>query len=104
MKEGALLVPQRAVSELQGTYQVAVVGTDKKVSTVCALYPPQSFDQIVYALGGTTPTNFLKAIGIAFDGSVPGRLRNQCTRVVSDRRFECWKEGWLYQSGVQHGS
>lgn len=32
MKVGALLVPQRAVSELQGSYQVAVVGTDKKVS------------------------------------------------------------------------
>jgi len=32
LKEGALLVPQRAVSELQGTYQVAVVGADKKVS------------------------------------------------------------------------
>jgi thioredoxin reductase (NADPH) len=32
---------------------------------------PQSFDHIVYALGGTTPTNFLKAAGIAFDGSAP---------------------------------
>jgi len=31
-KEGALLVPQRAVSELQGSYQVAVVGVDNKVS------------------------------------------------------------------------
>ncbi|HEY0430702.1 MAG TPA: FAD-dependent oxidoreductase, partial [Pyrinomonadaceae bacterium] len=31
----------------------------------------QSFDHIVYALGGTTPTNFLKAIGIAFDGEAP---------------------------------
>ena len=31
-KEAALLVPQRAVSELQGSYQVAVVGADKKVS------------------------------------------------------------------------
>lgn len=29
--EGALLVPQRAVTELQGSYQVAVVGTDNKV-------------------------------------------------------------------------
>jgi membrane fusion protein (multidrug efflux system) len=28
----ALLVPQRAVTELQGTYQVAVVGSDNKVS------------------------------------------------------------------------
>jgi membrane fusion protein, multidrug efflux system len=31
-KKGALLVPQRAVSELQGSYQVAVVGNDNKVS------------------------------------------------------------------------
>ncbi len=29
---GALLVPQRAVQEVQGTYQVAVVGADNKVS------------------------------------------------------------------------
>jgi len=32
IREGALLVPQRAVSELQGSYQVAVVGGDNKVS------------------------------------------------------------------------
>ncbi len=32
IREGALLVPQRAVTELQGNYQVAVVGTDNKVS------------------------------------------------------------------------
>jgi membrane fusion protein (multidrug efflux system) len=31
-QENALMVPQRAVSELQGTYQVAVVGQDNKVS------------------------------------------------------------------------
>jgi RND family efflux transporter MFP subunit len=31
-RTGALLVPQRAVTELQGTYQVAVVGSDNKVS------------------------------------------------------------------------
>src|SRR6266850_1993126 len=31
-KADALLVPQRAVTELQGSYQVAVVGTDNKVS------------------------------------------------------------------------
>jgi len=30
-KKGALLVPQKAVSELQGNYQVAVVGSDNKV-------------------------------------------------------------------------
>jgi RND family efflux transporter MFP subunit len=32
MQQGALLVPQRAVSELQGGYQVAVIGGDDKVS------------------------------------------------------------------------
>jgi RND family efflux transporter MFP subunit len=32
LQEGALLVPQRAVTELQGGYQVAVVGSDDKVS------------------------------------------------------------------------
>jgi RND family efflux transporter MFP subunit len=31
-REGALLVPQRAIMELQGTHQVAVVGPDNKVS------------------------------------------------------------------------
>jgi thioredoxin reductase (NADPH) len=36
-----------------------------------AVFATQSFDHIVYALGGTTPTNFLKSAGIAFDGSAP---------------------------------
>jgi membrane fusion protein (multidrug efflux system) len=31
-RQGALLVPQRAVQELQGTHQVAVVGADNKVA------------------------------------------------------------------------
>ncbi|HKS41789.1 MAG TPA: efflux RND transporter periplasmic adaptor subunit, partial [Blastocatellia bacterium] len=31
LKEGALVVPQRAVTELQGRYSVAVVGSDNKV-------------------------------------------------------------------------
>ncbi|MGE5346850.1 MAG: efflux RND transporter periplasmic adaptor subunit [Acidithiobacillales bacterium] len=32
LKKGAILVPQRAVGELQGTHQVAVVGADNKVT------------------------------------------------------------------------
>ena len=32
MRKGALLLPQRAVTELQGGYQVAVVGPDNRVS------------------------------------------------------------------------
>lgn len=34
VKKGAMLVPQRAVNELQGGFQVAVVGSDNKVSMV----------------------------------------------------------------------
>ena len=33
VRTGALLVPQRAVSELQGSFQLRVVGADNKVST-----------------------------------------------------------------------
>jgi membrane fusion protein (multidrug efflux system) len=32
MKKGAMIIPQEAVNELQGSYQVAVVGDDNKVS------------------------------------------------------------------------
>jgi RND family efflux transporter MFP subunit len=32
LQQGALVIPQRAVSELQGGYQVAVIGADNKVS------------------------------------------------------------------------
>jgi len=35
------------------------------------IYGTQSFDFIVYALGGTTPSNFLKMMGIEFDGEEP---------------------------------
>jgi thioredoxin reductase (NADPH) len=31
----------------------------------------QTYDRIIYALGGTTPLNFLKAVGIKFEGEVP---------------------------------
>jgi len=36
-----------------------------------AHYPDMTFDYIIYALGGSTPENFLKTIGIAFDGPNP---------------------------------
>ena len=36
-----------------------------------AEHAAQTFDRVVYALGGTTPLNFLKAVGIKFEGEVP---------------------------------
>ena len=34
-------------------------------------YQPRTFDRVVYALGGTTPTNFLRMLGIKFDDDGP---------------------------------
>jgi thioredoxin reductase (NADPH) len=34
-------------------------------------YPEWTFDSIVYALGGTTPVNFLRSLGVAFENGMP---------------------------------
>jgi thioredoxin reductase (NADPH) len=41
----------------------------------------RDFDYVVYALGGTTPRNFLKTIGIAFDGDDPVLIDGHRTSV-----------------------
>jgi thioredoxin reductase (NADPH) len=41
----------------------------------------RDFDYVVYALGGTTPRNFLKTIGIAFDGEDPVLINGHQTSV-----------------------
>jgi thioredoxin reductase (NADPH) len=33
--------------------------------------PPHTFDRVVYALGGTTPANFLRTLGISFNAEGP---------------------------------
>jgi thioredoxin reductase (NADPH) len=34
-------------------------------------HPARLFDRVIFALGGTTPTNFLRTLGIAFNGDGP---------------------------------
>ena len=51
IRPSALLVPQRAVSELQGTYQVAVVGDDGKVSIRSVTVGPRVDSQWVIERG-----------------------------------------------------
>jgi thioredoxin reductase (NADPH) len=34
-------------------------------------FPTRGFDRVIYALGGTTPTNFLRTLGIAFNDQGP---------------------------------
>src|SRR5437870_5201353 len=49
MKKGAMVIPQEAVTELQGSYQVAVVGDDSKVSI-----RPVQMDQRIGAMWEVT--------------------------------------------------
>jgi RND family efflux transporter MFP subunit len=51
IQHDALLVPQRAVSELQGSYQVAVVDSDNKVSIRPVTVGPQMENRWVIASG-----------------------------------------------------
>src|SRR5271166_5829606 len=60
---GALLVPQRAVSELQGGYQVAVVGTDNKVDVRTVTVGPQVDRRWVIA-SGLNPGDRVVAEGV----------------------------------------
>jgi RND family efflux transporter MFP subunit len=53
LQQGALLVPQRAVSELQGGYQVAVVGGDDKVSIRTVMAGDRVGNQWIIAEGLT---------------------------------------------------
>ena len=51
---GALLIPQRAVSQLQGMYRVAVVGSDNKV-TMRTITPGPTVGQLLVIQGGLKP-------------------------------------------------
>ena len=61
--KGALLVPQRAVSELQGSAQVALVGADNKV-TIHAVQTGQRIDSMWVIRSGLTAGDRIVAEGI----------------------------------------
>ena len=45
------------------------------------VYPERTFDSIVYALGGTTPVNFLRSLGVLFENGMPKTDRSGETNV-----------------------
>jgi len=45
-------------------------------------YPERTFDSIVYALGGTTPVNFLRSLGVVFENGMPKTDRSGETNVA----------------------
>ena len=54
LRKGALLVPQRAVTELQGRYQVAVVGPDNKI-TIRTVQPGERVGELWIMNSGLQP-------------------------------------------------
>jgi membrane fusion protein, multidrug efflux system len=63
VKKGALLVPQRAVSELQGGYQVAVVGPGNKVA-IRPVKPAERIDNLWVIDQGLKPGEEVVAEGL----------------------------------------
>ena len=62
-EQGALLVPQRAVSELQGGYQVAVIDADNKVNIRTVTVGPQ-VDRRWVITSGINPGELVVAEGV----------------------------------------
>jgi len=63
IKKGALLVPQRAVTELQGGFQVAVVGRDNKVD-IRPVKLAQRVDNLWVIEGGLKPGEMVVTEGV----------------------------------------
>jgi RND family efflux transporter MFP subunit len=61
--KGALMVPQRAVSQLQGSAQVAVVGTDNKV-TIRSVQTGERVETMWVITGGLTAADRVVAEGV----------------------------------------
>lgn len=61
------------VEILRGSNVAEVEAADGRPRVVFKeeLYRPRTFDRVVYALGGTTPTNFLRTLGVRFDEQGP---------------------------------
>ena len=63
VRPGALLVPQKAVSELQGAYQLAVVGSDNRVS-IRSVRVGERVDQMWIIENGVKPGELVLVAGL----------------------------------------
>ena len=83
---------QKLISELEKTGKVKVLmgntieAIEENNNRILARFYEETpnimeFDRIVYALGGTTPINFLKVIGIDFDNGIPTLNENYETSI-----------------------
>ena len=83
-RESLLALEKRSqVNVLRGTNVQAVAEASGRpaITFAEAAAGARTFDFVVYALGGTTPRNFLKTIGIEFNGDDPEVLEAHETTV-----------------------
>ncbi|MEX1243202.1 MAG: NAD(P)-binding domain-containing protein [Thermoanaerobaculia bacterium] len=83
-RESVLALVQQGKLALRLDSEVAALeATGRKVRALFSRPPETSedVDRVVYALGGTTPENFLKSVGIEFEGSSPRLTKSFGTSV-----------------------
>lgn len=56
-------------------------GEDEKVRVIFSEREPETFDRIIYAIGGTTPSAFLQSSGIAIEDDKPVHDENYMTNI-----------------------
>lgn len=71
--ESLMALEERGQVEILRGSNIKQIDPDEagRVKVLFEELEPLIVDHVIYALGGTTPTNFLKTIGIEFDGTTP---------------------------------
>jgi thioredoxin reductase (NADPH) len=83
--EALLAMEQRGEVEILRSSNIKEIGDDAGRPRIIfseAEHPTRMFDRVIFALGGTTPTNFLHTLGIAFDADGPGFDETGATNVA----------------------
>ncbi len=88
MKKGAMVIPQEAVNELQGSYQVAVVDENNKVSI-----RPVKMGERIGAMGSDRRTEVGRTSGRARPSKSTRRIDRHCKRLDPSRRRVGFKSG-----------
>ena len=67
------MISEKKLSSYSGTDIVELSSNDEKVDVLFKddSFPPKTFDRIVYAIGGTTPLNFLTVTGMEINNKKP---------------------------------
>jgi thioredoxin reductase (NADPH) len=72
--DALMILEKRGEVEILRSSNIKEIKDDSGLPSIIfaeAEHPARPFDRVIFALGGTTPTNFLHTLGIAFNGDGP---------------------------------